>query len=239
MAGGEGQVDGVEIRKLTELADYERTLEIQSTVWGFSDRDQVPPRMFTVSVMIGGLALGMFREDRMIGFSLSMPGKKADGSVFLHSHMTGLLDEEQGRGLGYRLKLRQRDEALALGYEVIEWTFDPLATRNAYFNIMKLGVTARRYEPNAYGITSSTLHGGTPTDRLVAEWRLKGRDKSYGPVVEEIEVPVDVRSSVERALEVQADVRQRFQELFAAGYEAISLRRSESGGRYGLARPID
>ena len=73
MAGGEGQVDGVEIRKLTELADYERTLEIQSAVWGFSDRDQVPPRMFTVSVMIGGLALGMFREGRMIGFSLSMP----------------------------------------------------------------------------------------------------------------------------------------------------------------------
>lgn len=239
MAGGEAQIDGVEIRVLRDLDEYSKTQEIQGAVWGFSDADKVPPRLFTVATMIGGLALGAFRGDRMIGFSLGMPGKKRDGSVFLHSHMTGLLADEQGKGIGAALKMRQRDEALKLGFELIHWTFDPLEIRNAYFNIEKLGVTVGRYERNVYGITSSRLHGGLPTDRLVAEWRLRGRERNYDPPEQEIAVPNDVRSTPERAAEVQGAVRARFEELFAKGYVGVTFRRTSDAGVYGLVRPID
>lgn len=240
MASGEENLDDIDIRVIRDLDDYVKTQEIQEVVWGFSDRDKVPPRLFTVATMIGGLALGAFRGERMVGFSLGMPGKSRDGEVFLHSHMTGVLAELQGQGLGARIKMRQREEAMALGFEKIHWTFDPLEIRNAYFNIRKLGVTVSRYEPNAYGITSSKLHGGLPTDRLIAEWRLQGPERDYGPIQEEIVVPADVRATPERAAAVQAEVRARFNELFEQGCTVVGFRRlDDGGGAYGLVRPID
>jgi len=92
---------------------------------------------------------------------------------FLHSHMTAVSAAHRDRGIGRQLKLFQRADALARGISLIEWTFDPLVTKNAYFNFMRLGAIARRYIPNAYGITTSPLHGTLPTDRLVAEWHLR------------------------------------------------------------------
>ncbi len=229
-------LDGIDIVVLNNLDQYRQTLEMQERVWGFADIDKVPARLFTVATHIGGLALGVYRQERMVGFSLAMPGKDAAGEPFLHSHMTGLLPELQGRGLGQRVKMRQRLEAQKLGYRTIQWTFDPLEIRNAYFNIHKLGVIVRHYKPNMYGITSSKLHGGIPTDRLVAEWRLDRDPTPPPPTEEEVEIPADVRATPERAAEVQTRVRARFEELFAAGYQAVAYRRTPDGGAYGLAR---
>ena len=76
----------------------------------------------------------------------------------------------QFAGVGRTLKLTQRDDALRRGIELIEWTFDPLEIKNAFFNMERLGAIVRRYVPNQYGTTSSPLHGGLPTDRCIAEW---------------------------------------------------------------------
>src|SRR6202012_2433270 len=94
---------------------------------------------------------------------------------YLHSHMLAVLPEYRNAGLGRRLKLAQRDDALSRGFDLMEWTFDPLEIKNAYFNLERLGAIARRYNVNQYGITSSPLQGGLPTDRLVAEWWLKSK----------------------------------------------------------------
>ncbi|MDH4148463.1 MAG: hypothetical protein OEY23_25180, partial [Acidimicrobiia bacterium] len=147
-------------------------LELERAVWGFSDPfDMVPPVVFTITVKRGAILLGAFDEQgRMIGFSYSLVGMK-DRKPLQWSHMTGVLPEHRG-GLGYRLKLAQRDRALALGYDLIEWTYDPLQAMNAHFNVAKLGCVAEEYHRNVYGESTSALHRGTPTDRLVAQWHI-------------------------------------------------------------------
>ena len=115
----------------------------------------------------------------MVGFAMSLPGVKTgknstDGNPqpYLHSHMLAVRDRYRNRGLGAQLKLEQRREALSRGIRLMEWTFDPLEIKNAYLNIHKLGAIVRSYYVNFYGVSSSRLQGGLPTDRLVAEWYL-------------------------------------------------------------------
>ncbi len=258
MAGSEEsseRLEDIEIRRLRDHAEYRATLEVQQRVWGFSESDCVPPRLMIVAVEIGGLALGAFSGGDMIGFSLSFPGlAEADPAsnrqVYWHSHMTGVLPEWQGRGVGRRIKLSQRDEALRAGIEIVEWTFDPLEIRNAYFNIERLGIIVRHFLPNQYGITSSRLHGGLPTDRLVAEWHV-GSDqvaavierapRDRAEVATKIEVPktiADLRvSDSEAARDIQTRVRDQFQQAFAERLTVVGYRLEEDAGVYELGRP--
>ena len=152
--------------------------------------------------------------------------------------MTAVLDGYRDRGIGRRLKLFQREDALARGIHLIEWTFDPLITKNAYFNFMRLGAIARRYLPNAYGITTSPLHGSLPTDRLVAEWHLRhrrvrqrsGREARNAPISKKT-VRITIPSNLEelkstdpaRAHELQADVRAQFLDWLGKGYAATAV----------------
>ncbi len=112
----------------------------------------------------------------------------------MHSHMMGVLPEYQNQGIGHALKMRQKEDALARGIDLIEWTFDPLDMKNAYFNVERLGAIVRRYVRNQYGVSSSMLHGGLPTDRCVAEWWI-AKDRVKAEVVERIEVPPDIRAA--------------------------------------------
>jgi predicted GNAT superfamily acetyltransferase len=248
MAAGEGSLDGIEIRELVTAEENEEAFIVQGEVWGFSDADRVPHRLFAVNRMIGGLALGAFLEERMIGFCFAMPGAKAGGRPYLHSHMAGVLPEYQNRRVGRRLKLQQREHGLRMGYPLIEWTFDPLEIRNGFFNLERLGVRVRRYKPNAYGITTSRLHGSIPTDRLIAEWHLAGERANslidagmpvVKRVVREIEVPAEaakLRSShPDRAIAIQTRMREEFLAAFAEGLQIIGFRRTESGGFYELS----
>ncbi len=248
MAEGEERVDGVAIRVLTDLVEFRETTRLQQEIWGFAEVDCVPPRMFVVNEHVGGLALGAFDGERMVGFSFAVPGLRESGDAFLHSNMTGLLPEYRGRGLGRRLKLRQRDEALAYGYSLIEWTFDPLEVRNAYFNIEKLGALVRRFRPNCYGITSSKLHGSIPTDRLVADWEIDSdrarfaveHGRSPGHATErEISAPAEAArlraSDPARTLEMQAAVREQFQQALAEGLVVTGYRLTEDGGVFELS----
>jgi len=240
---------GAEVRVLTGHADFHATVELQKKVWGFSETDCVAPRLCAVAEEIGGLVLGAFLGEQMSGFSLAFPGVKDGGRPYWHSHMTGVLPDYQNRRIGRQLKLFQRQEAVRAGIDLIEWTFDPLEIRNAYFNIERLGVIVSHFLPNQYGITSSRLHGGLPTDRLVAEWHVRserveraidGPPLEAAVIVATIEIPTEIPelrdTEVERAREIQTRVREEFQQHLAAGLTVVGYRTSSSAGVYQLAK---
>ena len=164
--------DAIVIRRCEGLEELRACVALQKEVWNFHRRRAGS----AAHVRRGGKSWrtgdGRFDGDKMVGFALSVPGTRS-GRVYLHSHMLAVRKDHRNGGLGRRLKLLQREDALARGIELIEWTFDPLEIKNAYLNIEKLGAIARRYNINQYGITSSPLQGGLPSDRLIAEWWLK------------------------------------------------------------------
>lgn len=172
--GEERVSDTLVIRKCGGVEEFQKCVDLQKEVWNFSDLDVVPLRMFVVAEKIGGQIIGTFDGKDMVGFALSIPGSR-NGHPYLHSHMLAVRESHRNAGLGRRMKLAQREDGLARGFELIEWTFDPLEIKNAYLNIEKLGAIARRYTINQYGMSSSPLQGGLPTDRLVAEWWLKSK----------------------------------------------------------------
>ena len=235
--------DSIDIRKCHQLDEMRACVRLQQEVWNFSDADLVPLRMFVVAEKIGGQVIAAFAGNEIVGFALSIPGVRG-GQPYLHSHMLAVRKQYQNAGLGRRIKLFQRDDALARGFELIEWTFDPLEIKNAYLNIEKLGAIARRYSMNQYGITSSPLQGGLPTDRLVAEWWLKSKrvetllQTGKNPHIESltsVSVPAQIydwKASVttrSQAKEVQDRNREQFEKAFADGLAVLGYERDQQG----------
>lgn len=161
------------IRPLTTLEECQRVVALEKQVWGYTDgEDVVPSAILLISAKRGGILLGAFdAERRMVGFVYSLASFK-DGRPAQWSHMLGVVPEARDSGLGAELKHAQRRAALAMGITLIEWTYDPLQALNAHFNFAKLGTVAEHYVENIYGDSSSPLHRGTPTDRLIALWHL-------------------------------------------------------------------
>ena len=161
------------IRPLTTLDDCRRVVALEKQVWGYTDaEDVVPAPVLIVTIKRGGVLLGAFDDQgEMTGFVYSIPGWKKDRPT-QWSHMLGVVADARSAGLGRRLKLAQREATLAMGIDLMEWTYDPLQALNAHLNFTKLGVVVEEYEENIYGESSSPLHRGSPTDRFLAEWRL-------------------------------------------------------------------
>lgn len=241
----------ITIRKCHDLQEMRTCVALQKEVWNFTDAELVPLRLFVVGEKIGGQVMGAFDGNEMVGFAFAIPGARG-GRSYLHSHMLAVRSRYRNHGLGRRLKLFQRDDALARGFELIEWTFDPLEIKNAYLNIEKLGAIARRYNPNQYGITSSPLQGGLPSDRLIAEWWLKSKRvesllrgearPSFKPVTT-ISVPgqiYDWKSQPEtraRAKEVQDRNREEFSQAFSQGLSVLGYEHDQQGnGRFLLGK---
>jgi predicted GNAT superfamily acetyltransferase len=234
----------MEIRHCATLAEYDECVRLEHLTWG--EDIAVPSAMFVVAHHTGGQVLGAFADGKMVGFTLAFPGVR-NGKTFLHSHMTAVLDGFRDRGVGRRLKLFQRQDALRRGIDSIEWTFDPLETRNAHFNLVRLGAIARRYIPNCYGVTESPLHGGLPTDRLVAEWWLNS-ERVFG-ILEDNPAPatnaavrISVPANLPRiragdraaALQLQSDARAEFQKWFSRGYAATRVESNAATSDYVL-----
>lgn len=161
------------IRPLTTIQECRQVADLERVVWGYADaEDVVPPPVLIVSIKRGGILLGAF-DDRSVmkGFVYAIPAIK-DGRPTQWSHMLGVTADARDAGLGFRLKLAQREHALRMGIDLIEWTYDPLQALNAHLNFTKLGAVVEEYEENIYGESSSPLHRGTPTDRFVAQWHL-------------------------------------------------------------------
>jgi predicted GNAT superfamily acetyltransferase len=236
--------DAVTIRHCQGIKEFEDCIRVERETWKSSDIDVVPLPLFVVASETGGQVLGAFCGSELVGFTLAIAGWRGT-KPFLHSHMTAVLDAYQNHHIGRRLKLFQRKEALASGIRLVEWTFDPLVTRNAYFNLARLGAVARRYLPNAYGITTSPLHGPLPTDRLVAEWHLAsprvrrivaGRHSKISSRAARIEIPSDAdelrHTDPAEALKVLSRVRIEFADWFERGYAATAVQPRKGGIAY-------
>lgn len=244
--------DSIEIRHCREVAEFQACVDLQREVWGFSDADLIPVRMFVVASKIGGQVIGAFVEQTLVGFALSIPGAR-DGHTYLHSHMLAVREKYRNAGLGRRLKLAQRDDAIARRFELMEWTFDPLEIKNAYLNIERLGAIVRRYNINQYGISSSKLQGGLPTDRCIAEWWLNSKRvcqllEKGNPIVAHPEMMIKVPAHIYewksdpatrgRALETQLGNREQFLSAFSRGLAVLGYQRDQEGnGSFLLARP--
>jgi predicted GNAT superfamily acetyltransferase len=216
--------------------DFLACQRIEREVWNDPELE-VPITLYVVAVETGGQVIGAFDGERMVGFTYAVPGIH-EGRAYLHSHQTAVVAEARNLGVGRGLKLLQRADALARGIDRVEWTFDPLEIKNAYFNLMRLGATVRRFVPNCYGVTGSPLHGGLPTDRLVAEWNLRSERaerclREESPVASiradavRIAVPKTIGelklSDPEAARAVQDRIREEFQKWFGEGYVVVAL----------------
>ncbi len=238
--------------------ELEACVQMQVQTWGYDPTDVIPRKAFLVMQKVGGQVLGAFDTelpgssaegdpDSLVGFALALPGMKTGTGkprAYLHSHMLAVKPEYRNHGLGAKLKREQRREALGRGIELMEWTFDPLEIKNAYLNICKLGAVMRRYSVDFYGVSSSRLQGGLPTDRLVAEWHmnaprvtavLEDRPLPAYEIAERIEVPAAIYQwkandrDRARAAEVQLRNRAKFQDAFSKGLAVVGFRRNEEG----------
>lgn len=239
----------IEIQALTEDRQFWDAVALQKSIWGFEDIELLPVRLFVVATKVGGQAFGAYENTRMVGFCLAIPGMKPGGRAYLHSHMLGVAPEYRNAGIGRLLKLRQREDALTRPVELIEWTFDPLEIKNAWFNIERLGAIVRRYVRNQYGTTSSHLHGGLPTDRCTAEWwidservkaTLSGSPLPPAAIEGRIAVPAAISTirlkDPQRAGAVQGEIGRQFLESFDRGLAVIGFERTEGEGTYLLGR---
>ncbi|MEN3337820.1 MAG: hypothetical protein V7647_1496 [Acidobacteriota bacterium] len=161
------------IRAVSSLAECRQATDLEKRIWEFpDDRDVLPPAHLLVTLKRGGVLLGAFdAAGHMKGYVYAAPAVK-DGRLTLWSHALGVMPEARGAGVGASLKFAQRQHALRMGIDLIEWTCDPLQAAGAHLNFAKLGIVVEEYEENLYGDSSSGLHGAVPTDRFVAEWHL-------------------------------------------------------------------
>ena len=238
--------DGIAVRHCCGIEEFEACVRLEREVWKSADIDVVPIPLFVVASKTGGQVLGAFQDDHLVGFTMAIAGWR-NRKPLLHSHMTAVSSAHRNLGIGRQLKLFQRADALARGIFLIEWTFDPLITKNAYFNFMRLGAIARNYVPNAYGITTSPLHAALPTDRLVAEWHLtsqrvqrllagKPSTPQFDKKAIHISIPADLEdlrtSNPEKAAQIQAEIRAQFTRSFAKSYAATAVASTPSGVDY-------
>jgi predicted GNAT superfamily acetyltransferase len=179
----------VVIRDLQSFDDLEQVEAVEREVWGLSDRDATPLTLVIATKEAGSIWVGAFDGAKLAGFAFAFLGVE-DGHLILHSHMLAVREPYRDLDLGYKLKLAQRERALALRIQEMTWTFDPLQSKNAHLNFGKLGVVSDRYKIDFYGPeTSSILHRNS-TDRLWVTWPLASRrvrdrlqGKDYRPEV--------------------------------------------------------
>lgn len=225
------------IRSCGTLEEFQLCVELQREVWGEEPLEVEPRTMFVVAAHTGGQVIGAFVGDALVGFVLAVAGVR-DGQPYLHSHMAAVHQAFRDQGIGRRLKLFQREEALQRGIKRIEWTFDPLEIRNAHFNLNRLGAFSRKYLPNLYGLTTSPLHRGMRTDRLLAEWRLEdfrveaaiaetsepeSALASSVRIAVPAQVPYGLAGEITGVSAVQERLREEFTRRFAQGYVATAV----------------
>ena len=162
----------LDIRRIAGHSEYRQCEALQERVWGVGDLVRVPALVLITAQDNGGLVLGAFHDDRLVGFVCSYPGLTPEGRLKHCSQLLAVDPECQGLGIGHRLKIAQRDAVRTQGIDLITWTFDPLASVNAHFNLVKLACTASTYLVDCYGTPVGGLNAGLSSDRLVAEWEI-------------------------------------------------------------------
>lgn len=256
---GLAAADGVTIRRVATLAEYQECVVIQEETWGDDFRERVPAAILMVAQKLGGVCAAAFAPDgRMLGFVFGITGPK-DGALAHWSDMLAVRPAARGAHVGERLKRYQRDLVRALGVTTMYWTFDPLVARNAHLNLVRLRASASEYVPNMYGDnTGSPLHGALDTDRIVVAWDLSlgaidGPDPAPRPdgefavvaasggdfpgdvalhdaPVVRIAVPLDLESlSLPTRISWRSATRRAFTHYLARGYRVIGFQRARDG----------
>lgn|GEM_PF-41096 len=251
--------DGVIIRRVVSLEEYQECVQVQEEIWGPGFRELVPVAILLVAQKLGGICAAAFAPDgRMLGFVFGLTGIK-DGELAHWSDLLAVRSDARGAHIGERLKHYQRALCIASGLPTMYWTFDPLVARNAHLNLMRLGATASEYVVNMYGNnTGSPLHGAVDTDRWVARWELAAtttppspaaphRDGVYvvrpsptdGTPIEEahpnatvvrVAVPVDLESlGVLQRTAWRNATRRAFMDHLGAGFDVIGFHRAHEG----------
>lgn len=252
---------GVHVRRLESLDDFEACVALQRTIWGADFDAMVPTSLLQASSHIGGLVIGAFAADALVGFVFGLAGVR-DGEIVHWSHMLGVRPEVREMGIGRQLKELQRSTLAARRVTRVLWTFDPLQARNAHLNINRLGVRVTEYVVNMYGTTRSPLHFGIATDRLIVESStaptssLKGSSAVFAqalpvltpmprrgdrvldgelPSLALIEIPVDVQAVAEKSADAmnlwRVSTREHVQWAFGNGYRIAALHRDRAESR--------
>jgi predicted GNAT superfamily acetyltransferase len=232
------------IRECETIDDFKQCIELERTVWKDDDVDIMPVRLYLISRVCNAPTIGAFDQAGcLVGFVHTMVALMNKQPIY-HSHMAAVIEGLRHKEIGYRMKLAQRQRAIECGIPLIVWTFDPLQSRNAHFNINKLGVVVRRYEDNYFGEGVSTgFDPQVPTDRVFAEWWvsspqveavLSGKRPFVGDARESVFIPDDydgVREhSLEDALQWRLTVRKEFHQRLSAGLIVRAFsRHAESG----------
>jgi predicted GNAT superfamily acetyltransferase len=164
-----GRTGDVTIRELSSLEDVQAMAALLERIW--SEPRILTPELLRALATHGNLVIGAFIGSQLVGAQMAFLGLE-EGRPILHSHVTGVASEAQHRGIGFLLKLAQRDWALSRGIDVVTWTFDPMIARNAYFNIRKLGAFGSRFLRDFYGPMDDAFNAGERSDRLEARWEL-------------------------------------------------------------------
>lgn len=226
-----------EIRPCDSVEDYKQCLDLQRETWQFSELDVTPLRIYIISSRAGGPTYGAFDEGGKLQAFSHMYAMLDGVKRSFYSHMLAVRPGLRDQGIGRLLKLEQRRVALEQGIPRIVWTFDPLQSRNAYFNLEKLGAVTNTYEVNYYGESSSSLHRGLDTDRLFVEWwvasrRVERRVSGIRPalrVARRIEIPEDIGEvksrDINEAIEWQQSIRSQFLDAFQNGLHCVGLER--------------
>lgn len=157
----------IEIRVLNSNEDMRKMQALEESIW--EGEGAIPVHQTITAVRNGGLAIGAFSQEELVGFSYGFPGF-LNGKVYLCSHNMGIHPDHRDKGIGASLKKRQKEEAARLGYDLLTWTYDPLETRNGYLNLSKLHAICSTYIENCYGEFEDGINKGLPTDRLKVEW---------------------------------------------------------------------
>lgn len=254
----------MEIQKIENPDQIGDIIPVIESAWGMDSMDSLVKDVVSAMRYHGGLVLGAYEGNEMIGMQYSFPGYK-NGRVYLYSHMTGVKNDKKYSGIGFQLKTRQKEWAVNNGFELIAWTFDPLMSLNANFNIHKLGAISRTYLPDFYGRMDDSLNNGLATDRFVAEWWIK-RDKTVNhrdlEFINEIEnsngiekcgtvfdpksddiafrVPRDFlktkREDKEAAKDWRGKSRVTFAKLFSQGYVVMDFNKENGNNFYILQK---
>jgi predicted GNAT superfamily acetyltransferase len=245
-------MDDIQIRECLTIDDLDKCVLLQRDVFGLPDLEISPRRHLVVSRQAGGWTLGAFTaEGRLAGFVHHLIAVRGADEIVGYSHMMAVDRDFQNQGIGARLKWAQRDRALNEGRRFIKWTWDPLQSRNAHFNLNRLGVVVRSYAENFYGTDYGTdptklNKPGLDSDRLFAHWELNSarvQQLAEGGPLElpaeakvTVDIPADwnllVKSDVQRARDEQRRVRQEFQKAFAAGLVCGGFERRGEQSRY-------
>jgi predicted GNAT superfamily acetyltransferase len=243
------------IRECTTIEEFDNCIYLQREAFGLPELEISPRRHFIVSRQAGGWTLGAFVDSRMIGFVHHLAAIRPNNETFGYSHVMAVARDYQNKGVGARLKWAQRTKAMSEGRDFIKWTWDPMQSRNAHFNLNRLGATVHAYAENFYGLDYDQRgeQPGLPSDRIFASWKLDSSRVSAlsaglthtidAQPVRSIAIPTDwsavVKRSAEEARDLQVRVRTQFQNAFAEQLACAGFERGAEESRYLLFRPGD